>query len=256
MNDPEVQWLSSGNARLAVKVVDGRGPALVWLGGFRSDMEGGKAVALAEWGAREGQRVVRFDYRGHGVSEGRFEDCVLSDWLADARNVVETHTEGPVVLVGSSMGGWLALLLARERCAAGAPTAGLALVAPAADFTERLMWPRLPDGMKRQVEEEGITHLPSDFGEPYPITKALFEDGRRHLLYGDAPIEVGAPVRILQGGEDEDVPQSHVLELVEHLAQDDVVLTLVKDGDHRLSRPQDIARLIAAVESLTRPDAP
>jgi pimeloyl-ACP methyl ester carboxylesterase len=151
------------------------------------------------------------------------------------------------------MGGWIALLLAQERLAAGRPLAGLVLIAPAPDFTERLMWPRLPEELRRKVEEEGIAHLPSAYGDPTPVTRALFEDGRRHLLYGDAPIETGCPVHIVQGVEDPDVPHTHALDLVERLATDDVILTLVKDGDHRLSRPEDIARILAAVEGVTAP---
>ena len=242
--------LASGKHRIAVEVVEGDPPAVLWLGGFRSDMTGGKAMALAAWGERVGRKVVRFDYRGHGASDGAFEEFVVGDWLADARLVAEHEAEGPTVAVGSSMGGWIALLLARERLAAGRPLAGLVLIAPAADFTERLMWPSLPAGYRRQIEDEGVAHMPSQYGDPYPLTRRLFEDGRRHLLYGDTPIETGCPVHILQGVMDEDVPHAHALELVERLAHDDVVLTLVKDGDHRLSRDEDIARLIAAVEEI------
>lgn len=250
MNETNAQRLDAGGAALAVEITEGAEPTVLWLGGFRSDMSGGKAMALADWGAHSGRRVVRFDYRGHGASQGSFEDFVLSDWLADARLVLDAVCPGRVVAVGSSMGGWIALLLARARLAEGRPLAGLVLIAPAADFTERLMWPRLPDAVRRQIETDGVAHLPSDYGEPYPVTRRLFEDGRQHLLYGASPIETGCPVHILQGVEDPDVPYTHTLELVERLAHDDVVLTLVKDGDHRLSREEDIARLIAAVEGM------
>lgn len=246
----DVQYLSSGDADIAVKVTDGQAPTVIWLGGFRSDMEGTKAVALAEWGERTGHRVVRFDYRGHGASGGRFEDYAISDWLADAEAVMAAHVSGSAIAVGSSMGGWIGLLMARARAQAGRPLAGLVLLAPAADFTERLMWPRLPEAMRDEVMARGIAHLPSDYGEPYPITRRLFEDGRKHLLYGDNPIETGCAVRILQGVADPDVPHTHTLELVERLAQDDVALTLIKDGDHRLSRPQDIDRLLLTVDRL------
>jgi pimeloyl-ACP methyl ester carboxylesterase len=250
MVDEISERMSSGGDEVAVRIVEGAEPTVLWLGGFRSDMAGGKATALSAWGARTGRRVVRFDYRGHGESGGRFEALVLSDWLDDARRVIDRYCAGPTVAVGSSMGGWIALLMARALLAEGRPFAGLVLIAPAADFTERLMWPRLPEDVRRTVEAEGIAHLPSDYGDPTPVTRRLFEDGRRHLLYDDAPIETGCPVHILQGVEDPDVPYTHALELVERLAPDDVVLTLIKDGDHRLSRPEDIARLIAAVEDL------
>jgi len=252
MAEEIVESIAAGQDGIAVRVTPGAEPAVVWLGGFRSDMAGGKATALAAWGAERGRKVVRFDYRGHGESGGRFEDFVLSDWLADAGAVMERHAPGPAVAVGSSMGGWIALLLARARALAGRPLAGLVLVAPAADFTERLMWPRLPEEMREALRRDGIAHLPSDYGDPYPITMRLFEDGRHHLLYGDAPIETGCPVHIVQGVEDPDVPHTHALELVERLATDAVVITLVKDGDHRLSRPEDIARILAAVDGITK----
>ena len=239
-----------GDLDLAVEVTEGEGPAVLWLGGFRSDMTGGKAMRLAEWGRRTGRRVVRFDYRGHGASGGTFEDFVLSDWLADAQEVADALCPGPTVAVGSSMGGWIGLLLARIRHARGEPLAGLVLVAPAADFTERLMWPRLTPELQAAVRRDGIAYLPSEYGDPTPVTRRLFEDGRQHLLYTDAPIKTGCPVHILQGVRDPDVPYAHALELVDRLAHDDVVVTLIKDGDHRLSREEDLARLIAAVEGI------
>ncbi|WP_420391311.1 alpha/beta hydrolase [Acuticoccus sp.] len=243
--------IALSDGELAVAVTEGRDPAVLWLGGFRSDMAGGKAVRLAEWGAAAGRRVVRFDYRGHGASTGAFGDHALSDWLADAEAVAERWCQGPTVAVGSSMGGWIALLMARRRLAAGRPFAGLVLVAPAADFTERLMWPSLSEEVRQRIMDEGVAYLPSAYGEPVPVTRRLFEDGRRHLVYGDAPIETGCPVHILQGVQDMDVPHTHALELVDRLAHDDVVLTLVKDGDHRLSREEDLERLVAAVEGIT-----
>lgn len=242
--------VTSGDAEIAVEVTEGAAPTVLWLGGFRSDMSGGKATALADWGRRTGRRVVRFDYRGHGASGGAFEDYAISDWLADARLVHERFCEPGTVAVGSSMGGWIALLLARHLLAAGTPFGGLVLIAPATDFTERLMWPRLTPEARETMTREGRVLIPSEYGDPYPITMRLIEDGRHHLLYGEAPIETGCPVHILQGVQDEDVPHGHVHELVERLAHDDVVLTLVKDGDHRLSREVDIARLLAAVEGV------
>jgi pimeloyl-ACP methyl ester carboxylesterase len=236
--------------RIAVKMRQGAGPGLVWLGGFMSDMGGTKAVALDQWAEAHGRSFLRFDYSGHGESGGRFVDGTITRWLEESLAVFEACCEGPQVLVGSSMGGWIALLLAREWRRAPRPTAsiaGLVLIAPAADFTEALMWKRFPDEIKREIETKGVWERPSQYSDrPYRITRGLIEDGRRHLLLGGL-IETGCPVRILQGVEDPDVPWGHAVELVSRLAQDDVVLTLVKDGDHRLSRPEDIQRLLAAV---------
>ena len=201
-------------------------------------------------GRRPGRGCLRFDYSGHGESGGRFADGTISRWLEESLAVFDARCEGPQIVVGSSMGGWLALLLARElRRAprAKASLAGLVLIAPAVDFTEALMWQRFPDEIKREIETTGSWKRPSQYSDqPYLITKGLIEDGRRHLLLGGL-IETGCPVRILQGVQDPDVPWDHAVELVSRLAQDDVVLTLVKDGDHRLSRPEDIERLLAAV---------
>ncbi len=241
--------------RIAVRMRQGAGPGvgLVWLGGFKSDMGGTKAVALDQWAAAHGRACLRFDYSGHGESGGRFADGTISRWLEESLAVFEACCEGPQILVGSSMGGWLALLLARELRRAPRPAAavaGLVLIAPAVDFTEALMWKRFPEEIKRQIETTGSWERPSQYSDqPYLITKGLIEDGRRHLLLGGL-IETGCPVRILQGVQDPDVPWGHAVELVSRLAQDDVVLTLVKDGDHRLSRPEDIERLLAAVAEL------
>jgi pimeloyl-ACP methyl ester carboxylesterase len=227
---------------------------LLWLGGFKSDMGGTKAVALDAWAAQHGRACVRFDYSGHGESSGEFTEGTIGRWLEESLLVFERCCEGPQIVVGSSMGGWLALLLARtlrERRRSGeagaASLAALVLIAPAVDFTEELMWKRFPAKVRRQIEREGTWERPSSYGDaPYPITRELIEDGRKHLLLGGL-IETGCPVRILQGVQDPDVPWTHANELVARLAHDDVVLTLVKDGDHRLSRPEDVERLIAAV---------
>lgn len=237
--------------RLSVLAREGRGPTVVWLGGLRSDMRATKAAALDAWAARAGRALVRFDYSGHGESEGRFEEGTVSRWLADALAVLDAFVPERPVLVGSSLGGWLALLVARERrIAPGRAPAGLVLVAPAVDFTERLMWDAFPPEIRREIETQGVHRLPSAYApEPTPITRALIEDGRRHLLLG-APIVTGCPVHILQGMRDPDVPWQHALELVEHLPGDCVSTTLIKDGDHRLSRPQDLERLVAAVEAI------
>ena len=239
--------------RIAVRIRDGAAPGLFWLGGFKSDMKGTKADALDRWAGDHSRLCIRFDYSGHGESGGDFVDGTIGRWLEESVEVFEGFAKGPQVLVGSSMGGWLALLLVRAlkgRKNTGEPAgsvAGLVLIAPAVDFTEELMWKNFSPEVKRQIETEGLWQRPSQYSESaYPITRGLIEDGRRHLLLGGL-IETGCPVRILQGVQDPDVPWQHAVELSSRLARDDVVLTLVKDGDHRLSRPEDIERLIAAV---------
>lgn len=225
------------------------GPGVFWLGGFKSDMKGTKAAALDAWAAENGRACVRFDYSGHGESGGEFTDGTISRWLAESVAVYSAFCKGPQVVVGSSMGGWLALLLARALRGRKdtAPIAGMVLIAPAVDFTEELMWKQFPDAIKRELHDKGIWMRPSDYSEgPYPITRGLIEDGRKNLLMNGL-IETGCPVHILQGVKDADVPWRHALDLVSRFARDDVVLTLIKDGDHRLSRPEDIERLIAAV---------
>ena len=217
---------------------------MVWLGGFRSDMAGTKAQGLADWALARERAFLRFDYFAHGQSSGDFLDGTITRWRGDVLAVVDALTEGPLILVGSSMGGWLALLAALAR---PGRVAGLVLIAPAADFTEKLVGPGLTPEARRAIAEDGVWYRPSEYGDaPYPFTKALMEDGARWSLLG-APIGITCPVRILQGGADPDVPWRHALELAETLDTEDVVFTLIKDGDHRLSRPQDIARLIGAV---------
>lgn len=234
--------------RIAVRAVAGDGPAVVWLGGFKSDMLSTKAGVLAQWATENRRAMVRFDYSGHGESEGRFEDGTISHWLEDALAVIRARAGEAPVLVGSSMGGWLALLAARALAAEGRALSGLVLVAPAADFTEDLMWNVFPQAVKTAITRDGVYRHPSQYSaEPTPITRALIEDGRRHLILGK-PFKVGAPVRILQGMQDPDVPWQHAMRLVEHLAEDDVVVTLIRDGDHRLSRPEDLKLLVSALE--------
>ena len=235
----------------------GRGPGLVWLGGFKSDMQGSKAVALDDWARDHGRAAVRFDYSGHGESGGDFADGTIGRWLEESVAVFERFCDGPQVLIGSSMGGWMALLLAREikkrqeKPQAKASLAGVVLIAPAPDFTEELMWKNFPAAVKKEIETKGVWLRPSDYGDgsPYPITRNLIEEGRNHLVLGSA-IDLGCPVRILQGAQDPDVPWQHAFALTHRLPADDVVLTMIQDGDHRLSRPQDIARILAAVAEI------
>jgi pimeloyl-ACP methyl ester carboxylesterase len=218
-------------------------------------MKGTKALALDAWAAEQGRACVRFDYSGHGESGGAFIDGTVGRWLEESIAVFEQFCRGPHVVIGSSMGGWMALLLAREiarRRVSGASLAGLVLIAPAPDFTEALMWNGFSPEIRREIETRGVWLRPSQYGEPYPITRALIEEGRNHLLLGSA-IDVGCPVRILQGGQDPDVPWQHAFALAHRLPSDDVVLTMIQDGDHRLSRPQDIARILAAVAEIGSP---
>ena len=252
--------VGAGAARdIAIRERPGAQPGLFWLGGFNSDMKGTKAEALDRWAAEKGRACTRFDYSGHGESGGRFEDGTIGRWFEESLAVFTQECNGPQIVIGSSMGGWIALLLARElrRLAAeGKPAAAriaaLVLIAPAVDFTEALMWARFTPEIKKQIEQTGSWQRPSEYSQtPYTITRGLIEDGRRHLLLGGL-IETGCPVRILQGVRDEDVPWQHAVDLVSRLARDDVVLSLVKDGDHRLSRPEDIERLLGAVAEFTQ----
>jgi pimeloyl-ACP methyl ester carboxylesterase len=255
---PEPEFLHVGRGddmrKIAVRRRSGATPGLLWLGGLKSDMAGTKAVALDRWAAAHQRDCVRFDYSGHGESDGKFTDGTISRWLDESIAVFDAYCRGPQVLVGSSMGAWLALLLTRElrRREPMLSPAALVLIAPAVDFTEELMWKRFPAAVKRKLESEGVWERPSRYSpEPYPITAGLIEDGRRHLLLGGL-IETGCPVRILQGVADPDVPWRHAVELVSRLAQDDVVLSLIKDGDHRLSRPEDIERLVGVVSEFCK----
>jgi len=251
MGTPEPQFICIGknaeDRRIAVLKQAGRSPGVMWLSGFKSDMNGTKAEALADLGLEQGREVVRFDYSGHGLSSGGFEDACVSDWLEEAEVVFDRFCSGDTVLVGSSMGGWLALLLALSRKATK-KIKGLVLIAPAVDFTEELMWKqRFSDEIREAILKEGRWEQPSAYSDdPYVITRKLIEDGRSHLLFGK-PLHLGCPVTILQGAEDPDVPASHAQRLVEALPLDDVTFTLVPDGDHRLSRPQDIDLLLRAV---------
>jgi pimeloyl-ACP methyl ester carboxylesterase len=251
--EPEPTFIDVGSGsdtrKIAVRARAGSGPGLFWLSGFNSDMQGTKAVALDAWAAEHGRGCVRFDYSGHGASGGAFVDGTIGRWLEESVAVFDRFCEGPQVVIGSSMGGWMALLLAREIARRGrgrATLAGLVLIAPAPDFTEELMWKGFSPEIRQEIETNGVWLRPSEYGEPYPITRKLIEEGRNHLLLGRA-IEVGCPVRILQGAQDPDVPWQHAFALAHRLPSDDVVLTMIQDGDHRLSRPQDIARIIAAV---------
>ena len=238
-------YLAGELGRIAWRRGEGEGPEIVWLGGFNSDMTGTKAQGLSDWAAATGRAFLRFDYFGHGASDGAFLDGTISRWRVDALAVIDALTVGPLVLVGSSMGGWISCLAALSR---PQRIAAMVLLAPAPDFTEKLMKPSFAPEVMEEIMEKGAWTRPSPYGDDgYPITRALLEDGARWSIL-DGPVAIHCPVHILQGGADEDVPWRHALSLALALESEDVVFTLVKDGDHRLSRPQDIARLTAAVE--------
>ncbi|MBR0653708.1 alpha/beta hydrolase [Plastoroseomonas arctica] len=227
----------------------GQGPGVVFLGGFRSDMTGSKAQALDGFCAARGTPFLRLDYSGHGASGGRFEDGCIGEWRADAAHLIAHLTEGPQILIGSSMGGWIALLLARRS-----PPRALIGIAPAPDFTEALMWPAFSEAQRATILRDGVLHIPSGYGPPTPITRRLIEDGRENLVL-QTPLVLACPVRLLQGIADPDVPWRHAIRLAEHLDAPDLRLTLIKDGDHRLSRPQDLSLLEDTLAALLAQDA-
>jgi pimeloyl-ACP methyl ester carboxylesterase len=229
----------------------GKAPGLFWLGGFRSDMRGTKAEALDEWARRSGHAFLRFDYSGHGESGGSFAAGTISRWTDEAMAVLR-RSHGPQILVGSSMGAWIALRLVQRLNAEGTPgrIAGLVLIAPAPDFVTELLEPKLTKRQRDDLAKKGFFEVVSQYSpEPYVYTRALFEDGRANRVL-EGMIDTHCPIHILQGLADPDVPHGHALKLVEHLPADDVTLSLIRDGDHRLSRPQDLDLLVRAVETM------
>lgn len=260
--------MTSGDAAQFVEVMSGEGmpprriayrtetaatpdaPGLFWLSGFKSDMASTKAMAVADFARQHGLGATLFDYSGHGQSSGRFEDGTIGRWLDEAVAVFRRITRGPQVVIGSSMGGNIALLLLK-RLVSDYPEdarrlAALVLIAPAWDMTEELIWKRMPDAARREIAEAGVACRPSDYGEPYAITRELIEDGRRHLL-ARRPFDPGRPVYILQGARDPDVPLAHTQALVAFLEGGRTELVVVPDGEHRLSRPEDLALLFDLV---------
>ncbi len=249
-------FLDRGTNRLAYEKTEGNGPTLIWLGGFRSDMTGSKAMRVEEYAKERGQACLRFDYSGHGQSTGAFADGTIGAWRDDAATMIEAEAPGDVVLVGSSMGGWIALLLAMDE-AKRAKVEGragrikaLVLIAPAPDFTQELMWPKFSQVERDTILRDGRLVQPSPYDpEPTIITRNLIDESREHLIL-DSLIETACPVRILQGVADPDVPHTHALRLMDALAGEDVVMTLIKDGDHRLSRDSDLAALARTLDAL------
>ncbi|MGR9079047.1 alpha/beta hydrolase [Rhizobium leguminosarum] len=266
MPNAQPQFLTVGEGEAAREIAmlvrpaqAGNGaPALVWLSGYRSDMSGTKAVELDGLAVELGAACIRLDYSGHGLSGGSFSDGTISRWLEEALAVIRHVAPERVILVGSSMGGWIALRLAQELARQGGVTlegpklAGMVLIAPAPDFTSELIEPNLKAKERKSLAERGYFEERSQYSpEPNIYTRALIEDGRENRVL-DGIIETGCPVHILQGMKDADVPHAHAMKLVEHLPADDVVLTFIRDGDHRLSRPGDIALLLSAVKGIIR----
>lgn len=246
------EFLDVSGTAIALRRQEGGEPGLVWLGGYRSDMLGTKAETLAKWAAETGHAYLRHDYSGHGESGGEFRDGTISRWVEESLAVFRAFSTSRQVLVGSSMGAWIALRMVQELHKAGerGRVAGMVLIAPAPDFTVELMEPKLTKKQKRALEEQGFIADPSEYSpEPNIYTRALFEDGRNNRVL-DGMIDTHCPVHVLQGMADPDVPHTHALKLVQHLPADDVTVSLIPDGDHRLSRPQDLDLLIHAVESI------
>ena len=246
MTAPDIEHLNRPDGEtLAYRRLAGSGPTVVWIGGFRSDMEGTKALALEAAAQERGWSCVRYDHFAHGQSSGDWRQATIGRWREDAIALIDS-LEGPVIPVGSSMGGWVALLLALAR---PERIKGLVLINPAQDFTERLMWPSLDDHVRQSILRDGEASIVEEGLGEYVLTRRMFEEARDWLLL-DAAIPVAAPVHILQGRADETVPPSHALALVERLTGGDVRLDLIEGGDHRLSTPRDLARLVEAVERL------
>lgn len=238
--------MTSQGRRIAYHRVPGKGPGVVFLGGFRSDMTGTKAMFLEDWARARGRAFLRFDYSGHGQSGGDFEAGCIGDWADDAAAVIAAMTRGPQVLVGSSMGGWIALLLAREG---RVPVAGLVGIAAAPDFTERL-WEELTEAERDTMRETGRLARPSEYGEPYVFTRRLIEDGEDRLIL-TRRLHLPFPVRLLQGEDDRDVPPSVALSLFAHAQGPDIRVTLVKGADHRFSSPECLKLIARTLEELT-----
>ena len=243
---PEFLTTSDGQ-RIAYEKTAGSGPTLIWCGGLKSDMEGSKAVHLHGWAKSNGQGFIRFDYFGHGQSSGEFIDGTLSRWAADIGVVQKQLSVGPVILIGSSMGGWAALLAALDN---PANIAGLVLINPAPDFTEKLTVAGWSEAQIKALENDGVVYEPSGYDEPYAYSRALIEDGRARQIL-DAPIDLSCPVRILQGHDDSVVPWIHSKQLIDRLASENVTYTLVSGGDHSLSRPSDLKLIEAAIVSIS-----
>lgn len=240
-------FTTSENRRIAYHKTEGAGPGVVFCGGYKSDMDGTKALALDAWAKREGRAFLRFDYSGHGQSEGVFEDGAIGDWYEDARDIILALTEGPQVIVGSSMGGWISLLLAREH---PEKLVGLVTIAAAPDFTEDSFWAGFTPEQKREMEEVGHIDLPSDYGEPYRVTRRLVNEGRNRLVMR-SPLPLPFPTRFLQGTADTSVSLETATRLLAHAVGPDMRLTLVKGADHSFSTPECLRLVEAAIAEVS-----
>jgi len=239
---------TSDGEKIAYKMSEGKGPTLIWCGGLKSDMEGGKATYLHDWAIEEGRSYIRFDYFGHGVSSGKFRHGTISRWAADVVLVIDDLAKGDVILVGSSMGGWASLLAALKR---PERVKGLLLIAPAPDFTQKLTWAEWTDEQREMLARDGIVYVPSDYDEPYEYSRALMDDGKANQIL-DAPIKFDGPVCILQGAADPVVPWAYSRQILDVITSEDVYYTLVKNGDHSLSTPRDLNRLVRVAKELCR----
>ena len=245
----DLKFLStkSGN-KIAYKKSGGKGPTLIWCGGLKSDMEGGKATHLHDWALRESRNFIRFDYFGHGRSTGLFREGTMSQWADDIVQVMDELTQGDIILIGSSMGGWASLLAAQQQASR---VKALLLIAPAPDFTEKLTWKNWTKDQRQTLLDDGIVYVPSDYDEPYEYSLALMEDGRANQIL-DNPIKFEGPVRILQGAQDSVVPWEYSKQIIDVITSADVDYTLVKNGDHSLSSSADLKRLLIVTEELCR----
>ena len=248
-SDVTLNYLSAPKGeKIAYKKSDGKGPTLVWCGGLKSDMEGGKATHLHDWAIEEERSYIRFDYFGHGESSGAFREGTISRWASDVVQVIDELTKGDVILVGSSMGGWASLLATLQR---PNRVKGLLLIAPAPDFTQKLTWADWTDEQRETLERDGIVYVPSDYDEPYEYSRVLMKDGKANQIL-DAPINFDGPVRILQGAVDPVVPWEYSRQILDVITSEDVDYTLVKNGDHSLSAPEDLDRLVRVAKELCR----
>lgn len=248
-SDVTLNYLSAPKGeKIAYKKSDGKGPTLVWCGGLKSDMEGGKATHLHDWAIEEGRSYIRFDYFGHGESSGAFREGTISRWASDVVQVIDELTKGDVILVGSSMGGWASLLATLQR---PNRVKGLLLIAPAPDFTQKLTWADWTDEQRETLERDGIVYVPSDYDEPYEYSRILMKDGKANQIL-DAPINFDGPVRVLQGAADPVVPWEYSRQILDVITSEDVDYTLVKNGDHSLSAPEDLDRLVRVAKELCR----
>ena len=247
MENQPPSYFNGTNGRIAYRRREGAGPGVVWLGGFRSDMLGTKAEFLDQWAQKNKRAFLRFDYSGHGESDGVFEEGCIGEWASDAIAAFDELTDGPQILIGSSMGAWIATLLAKAR---PERLSAIIFIAPAPDFTEKLMWPSFSEAQRKTILETGRLEEPSGYAdEPEVYTLKLIEDGRNQQVM-TGPVPITCPVRILQGMKDDAVPWRHAMDFAALLESRDVDITLTKEGDHRLSTPPDLDRLVRVLDEL------